>query len=115
MAEFEIDKLPPVLQWVAIIGGFVASVIAWFLGARSKDKTDDDGPTRDRLQAAIDDDKLRRDFETILEANRNAFYKLLKDQDTQHMNDIRNVEERLRDVELEQARMGSHPQKRTRE
>ena len=96
----EFDKLPPLLQGAALIGAFIAGIGAWILGTRRKQPAEE---TRDNLQAELDDAKLRSDLEKILAANREAFFKALKNVEDGARNERTALEGRLRTVEQEVA------------
>lgn len=112
----DITNLPPAAQIIAYLVIGVAGAVAWVMAARKQSSPDDDGARlaaerqdlRDQIAAALLRDsanQLREDVAKVLEANREAFFKSLHDQDRRQSQELGELEDRVRTLEIEHAGM----------
>lgn len=101
----------PILQLAAAILVLMGVGIAVWRGLRDKDKSEENDP--DRLQYQLDQAQLQANVARVLEANREAFFKAMSDQERAINHDIGDLEDRLRTLEIEHAgfreRLGRRP------
>lgn len=106
-----ISKLPPALQVAAFIGAVLAGAVAWLLARRQPAPV----PRYDqeRLQQQLDNERLRAGIEQIMQANRESFFVAMREQRKELSQDIGELEDRLRDIEIELAEVrGRRPRGR---
>ena len=106
MTEQDFDKLPQIIQWALIAGGFLGGVLAYIIGKKSSVTTDDNQHVRemDKLQFKIDIENVRKDLELVMKANREAYAASIRSLDEAMQRDIAELENRLRACELTLAR-----------
>jgi hypothetical protein len=88
-----VDKVPPLVQALAVIAGAIGAAIAWVVGLKSRNGSSDSNDNGNRqkyeqeradrlaLQKQIDDERLRSDFQQALGALREAVFNKLSDQE----------------------------------
>lgn len=122
MTDLEFSKLPTAIQVAVTLGGIIASAVFGWLGLRnrvgsqptavSREKDDSLADVqRERDQLAIEnaDEKVRRDVSLAIEAARVALEHRIENGLTEVHKRIDAQDDRLRDVEIEQARnQGRH-------
>ena len=104
------DKLPIFVQIAVLLGGLVGGVVMYVRGGRDPKPgiESEKEKLKDAIAAALLRDtasKLREDVGKVLEANREAFFKALADQDRAHDHIIGELEDRVRTMEIEFAGM----------
>jgi hypothetical protein len=120
----DIDKLPPILQWVVGLGILIGGILAGWFGTR-KSKSGDDRESGDRVareelaralaqinekNAQIQEDKMRRDWELALKATRQSFYDQAQKITERFEADLKEIERRV--LELERNNYRSPSQRR---
>ena len=95
-----LDSLSPLTQVVVLIGGAVAGALAWMFGSRNQG-----GEGSDATIIQAENDKLRRDLETVLASHREALEARFEKFADENRKDLRDLSERMRQAELSVARL----------
>lgn len=125
MTDPGFDKLPEIIQWGLTAGAMIAGTLAFLFGRKNRPTNTDEVSLRelDRLQQESILNVLRRDLEDVIRATREAHenrFSLLekevrnqfKEIDDEMHHELDALEERLRTVELELARLMARPIRR---
>lgn len=125
MTDPNFDKLPELIQWGLTAGATIAGTLAYILGRKNRPTNAQDVTVRelDRLQQEAVMNLLRRDLETVIGATRvaadNRFTELekamrnaIKEHGDEMHHELGEIEDRLRNAEIDLARLIARPIRR---
>jgi hypothetical protein len=113
MTDPNFDKLPAAIQVALTVGAIVASILAALFGARFKVTKADDAAARerdstererDRLAQQVAADAMRRDLESVVAAARTGIENRMDRIGDDLSGRVDELDDRLRKVEIAQAR-----------